>query len=152
MSNIIKLTDSYKLSHWNTYPKGTEKIHSYMSSRGGEYDEMVFHGLAYYLKKYLSKPVSLDDVYEAKALAKDHGVPFNWEGWTYIWETYGGNLPIIIKALPEGSIFKPHDVILTIENTDPKCAWLTSYLETLICAAVGGLQRGACAARHRLHR
>jgi len=130
MSNIIKLTDSYKLSHYNQLPKGTEKIHSYMSSRGGEYDEMVFHGLGYYLKKYLSNPVQLNDIYDAERLAKTHGVPFN-KGWFWIYENHH-LLPIIIKALPEGSIFKPHDVILTIENTDPKCAWLTSYLETLI--------------------
>ena len=103
-----------------------------MSSRGGEYDKMVFHGLVYYLKKYLSETFTWSEIKDAQNLAKTHGIPFNYEGWEYVWKTYKGKLPIVIKAIPEGSIFKPHEVILTIENTDPKCAWLTSYLETLI--------------------
>lgn len=104
-----------------------------MSSRGGEYDEMVFHGLGYYLKKYLSnKFISSSDLIRASDMARGHGVPFNLQGWQYIAKELDSQLPIIIKALPEGSIFKPHDVILTIENTDPNCAWLTSYLETLL--------------------
>jgi len=132
MTNIINLTDSYKFSHFNQYPKGTEKIHSYMSSRGGEYEEMVFFGLKYYLDRYLSNPIDLDHINMANELAKEHGVPFNREGWKYIYLNHAGKLPIKIKALPEGSIFKPHEVILTIENTDPKCAWLVGWVETLI--------------------
>lgn len=132
MSNIIKLTDSYKLSHFNQLPKGTEIVHSYMSSRGGEYDKMVFFGLTYYLKKYLTNSITLNDIQKAERLSEVHGVPFNREGWSHILLEYKGKLPIIIKAIEEGSIFEPHQVILTIENTDPKCAWLTSYLETLI--------------------
>ena len=103
-----------------------------MSSRGGEYDEMVFFGLKYYLDKYLTGGVAAWHIESAETLSEEHGVSFNREGWEYIVKKYKGELPIIIKALPEGSIFKPHEVILTIENTDPKCAWLTSYLETLI--------------------
>lgn len=47
-------------------------------------------------------------------------------------ETHNGYLPIEIKALPEGAITKPNQPLLTIENTDPNCAWLVGYLETLI--------------------
>lgn len=103
-----------------------------MSSRGGEYEEMVFFGLKYYLDRYLSNPIDLDHINMANELAKEHGVPFNREGWKYIYLNHAGKLPIKIKALPEGSIFKPHEVILTIENTDPKCAWLVGWVETLI--------------------
>jgi len=132
MTNIINLTDSYKFSHFNQYPKGTEIIHSYMSSRGGEYDEMVFFGLKYYVEKYLSNAVTWRDVSKVAELAKEHGVPFNEDGWKYIVGALDGKLPIEIKSIPEGSIFKPHEVILTIENTDPKCAWLVGWIETLI--------------------
>lgn len=57
MTNLINLTDSYKFSHFNQYPKGAEIIHSYLSSRGGEYDKIVMHGLPYILKEYLEDRV-----------------------------------------------------------------------------------------------
>jgi len=57
MTNIINLTDSYKFSHYNQYPKGTEIVHSYLAPRGGEYDDVVVHGLNYIIKEYLSIPV-----------------------------------------------------------------------------------------------
>lgn len=132
MTNIINLTDSYKFSHFNQYPKGTEKIHSYMSSRGGEYDEMVFFGLKYYIDKYLNTKIDKLDLAKAYSISKEHGLPFNRKGWEYIFHNYNGNLPIEIKSIPEGSIFKQHQVILTIENTDEKCAWLVGHLETLL--------------------
>lgn len=132
MNNIIKLTDSYKLSHFNQYPKGTETIHSYMSSRGGEYEELVFFGLTYYLKKYLSNPITNSDVLEAERNAIEHGIPFNKEGWDKIIEKHSGYLPITIKALPEESIFTVNEPVLIIENNDPDFFWLSGYLETLL--------------------
>ena len=130
--NIINLTDSYKFSHFNQYPKGTEIVHSYLMARGGEYDEIVMHGLAYILKKYLHGYIYRDYRDASEIMAKDHGIPFNKEGWEYIIEKHSGTLPIIIKALPEGTITKPGVPLLTIENTDPNCAWLIGYLETLL--------------------
>jgi nicotinamide phosphoribosyltransferase len=41
-------------------------------------------------------------------------------------------LPVRIKALPEGTITPVRSVLMTVENTDPKCFWLTNYLETLL--------------------
>ncbi len=43
--NFILNTDSYKASHYLQYPDGTEKVYSYIESRGGEYDKLVFFGL-----------------------------------------------------------------------------------------------------------
>ena len=34
-NNICLLTDSYKVTHHYFYPKGTEKIYSYLESRVG---------------------------------------------------------------------------------------------------------------------
>jgi nicotinamide phosphoribosyltransferase len=132
MSNLITLTDSYKLSHFNQYPEGTEIVHSYLMSRGGEYEDIVFHGLPYILKEYLEKGITGEDIEEGEKLASMHGVPFNKEGWNYILSVHNGKLPIIINALEDGTITKPNVPLLTIENTDPKCAWLVGYLETLI--------------------
>jgi nicotinamide phosphoribosyltransferase len=133
MSNIINLTDSYKFGHFAMYPKGTEIVHSYLMSRGGEYDEIVMHGLPYILKEFLQyQQIWWPNIDKAEDLAKTHGIPFNKQGWQYIFYKCQGYLPIIIKALPEGTIAKPNQPLLTIENTDPNCAWLVGYLETLL--------------------
>lgn len=134
--NIITKTDSYKLSHAVQYPKGTENVYSYFESRvGAKYDETVFFGLQYFLKEYLAGEVAtMEKLEQAKKLADDHVGPgiFNYEGWKYIIEKHGGKLPVRIKAVPEGTPVTVSNVLMTVEVTDPKCFWLTNYLETLL--------------------
>ena len=40
--NICLTTDSYKLNHWNQYPKGTEKVYSYFECAAFEFGEYPF--------------------------------------------------------------------------------------------------------------
>lgn len=131
MSNLISLTDSYKFSHYKQYPNGTEIVHSYLAPRGGEYSDVVMHGLDYILREYLSNGVpSIEDIENVKCLSKKHGVPFNEEGWLYIQKL--GYLPIEIKAVSDGTVCHNKQPLLTLENTDENCAWLVGYLETLL--------------------
>lgn len=130
--NLILDTDSYKTSHYLQYPPGTEQQFSYFESRGGQYPETVFFGLQYIIKKYLSQPILEEHVQEAWELMKAHGVPFNLEGWMHIVNDHKGKLPLRIKAVPEGSVVPTHNVLMTVENTCPKCFWLTSYIETVL--------------------
>jgi nicotinamide phosphoribosyltransferase len=44
---------------------------------------------------------------------------FNEDGWRYILEKHGGKLPIVIKAVPEGTCMPTSNVLFTMENTDP---------------------------------
>lgn len=134
--NIILNTDSYKYSQFNQYPQGTEYVYSYIESRGGAWDATVFFGLQAFIKEYLTVPVTMDDIDEAEAIVTAHGEPFYREGWEYIVKELGGKLPIVIKAAPEGAIIPTKNVLATIENTDPKCWWLTSFLETAILRAI----------------
>ncbi|AVH84943.1 hypothetical protein RsoM2USA_14 [Ralstonia phage RsoM2USA] len=136
LNNLLLNTDSYKASHFLQYPEGTERVFSYIESRGGEYDATVFFGLQMFIKQYLTNPITMDQVEEAKLLWEAHGEPFNYEGWKYIVNELGGKLPVEIKAVPEGSVIPTKNVLVTIENTDPKCFWLTSYLETALLRAV----------------
>lgn len=136
MSNLILNTDSYKVSQFNQYPPGTEYVYSYIESRGGEWDSTVFFGLQAFIKEYLTKPITQADIDEAEEVLMGHGEPFNKQGWEYILRTYGGYLPLSIKAAPEGSIIPTRNVLVTVENTDPNCFWLTSYLETALLRAV----------------
>jgi nicotinamide phosphoribosyltransferase len=117
------MSDSYKASHYRQYPKGTEKVYSYLESRGGKFDNTMFYGLQYFIKKYLvGKVVTEEKIQQAKKVWNAHlgdGM-FNEEGWRYILEKHNGYLPIRIKAVPEGTPVRISNVLVTVENTDPK--------------------------------
>jgi len=133
--NIILATDSYKVSHYRQYPKGTEYVYSYFESRGGKFDEICFFGLQYFVKRYLCGPVVTEEkIAVAKEILDNHMGPghFNEEGWRHILTAHGGHLPISIKSVPEGTVVPAKNVLFTMVNTDPKCYWLTNYLETLL--------------------
>jgi nicotinamide phosphoribosyltransferase len=85
-SNLILLTDSYKVSHSKQYPKNTSYVYSYFESRGGEFDDVVFFGLQYLLKKYLCKGIEGWMIDEAQEYFDSHLGPglFNRKGWEYI--------------------------------------------------------------------
>lgn len=135
MNNIILMTDSYKASHYKQYPPGTTKVYSYIEARKGDFKKTTFFGLQMFLKKVLSKPIVKEDIDEAEAFFTVHGEPFNREGWEYILNEHGGYLPLRICAVPEGTNVELSNVLVTVENTDPKCFWLTSYMETGILRA-----------------
>ena len=134
--NLLLNVDSYKLSHWLQYPEGTEYVSSYIESRGGKFDKSVFFGLQMFLKEYLSKPISHQDIDEAEEFAKLHGVPFNRPAWEYIINKHRGFLPLCIQAVPEGTVLPVRNVLVQVVNTDPNCFWLTSYMETALLRAV----------------
>ena len=43
-----------------------------------------------------------------------------------------------IRAVPEGTPVPVLNVMMTIENTDPRCFWLPNYLETLLVQVLRG--------------
>ena len=137
LDNIILLTDSYKETHWKMYPPGTRTIYSYLEARrGGEYGEVMFFGLQYFLMKYFAGAVvSAEKIERAARFVTAHfGAPevFNREGWEHVLSQHGGTLPVEIRAVPEGLVVPEGNVLLTIENTCPHCAWLVNHLETVL--------------------
>lgn len=136
MQNLILNTDSYKMSHYLQYPQGAEFVSSYIESRGGVYPETVFFGLQLFLKQYLTRPISLADIDEAEIICVAHGVPFNREGWLHILNQHQGYLPLEIEAVAEGTQVPTGNVLVQVINTDPNCAWLTSYIETALLRAI----------------
>lgn len=109
---------------------------SYFESRGGDWDHTVFFGLQYFLERYLAgKVVTAEKIAYAERRVATHlgtAALFNRVGWEHILNEHGGRLPVRIKAVPEGTVVPTHNVLMTIENTDPKAFWLTNYLETLL--------------------
>jgi nicotinamide phosphoribosyltransferase len=134
--NILLMTDSYKVSHWKQYPKKTTRVFSFLESRGGEFPTTTFFGLSYIIKRYLEGVVVTDEkIDEAERLFAQHfgsAELFNRQGWEYISRYHRGRLPVIIRAVPEGTTVPTGNVLLTIENLDPEVPWLVNYLETLL--------------------
>lgn len=133
--NLVLQTDSYKFTHWKQYPPGTQFVYSYLESRGGMFEQTLFFGLQYYLLEYLrGSVVEEEDVIEARNFVDRHIAPgvFNFDGWMHIIRKHGGRLPVVIKAVAEGTLVDVRNVLMTIENTDLECYWLPNYLETLL--------------------
>ncbi|RYD50652.1 MAG: nicotinate phosphoribosyltransferase, partial [Verrucomicrobiaceae bacterium] len=134
--NIILNGDSYKASHFLQYPENTKQVYSYIESRGGAYDEAVFFGLQMFVKEYLTVRVTMAMVEEAAEVYAKHGVPFNRAGWEYIVREKKGKLPIAIRAVKEGTVVPVKNILVSIVNTDVRCFWLTSFLETALLRAI----------------
>ncbi len=132
LDNLILNTDSYKASHWLQYPPNTDATFFYVESRGGQYERTLFFGLQAIIKHSLLTPITHADVDQARDFFAAHGEPFNEAGWRRIVEVHGGRMPVRIRAVPEGSVVPTHQVLVTIESTDPEAYWLPSYLETLL--------------------
>lgn len=134
--NLLLNTDSYKASHAKQYPMGAEFVYSYVESRGGRWDRTVFFGLQMFIKQYLTKPITREMIDEAEVFWAAHGEPFWRDLWDYILDTHNGYLPIEIRAVPEGTIVGGKNVLATVVNTDPRCYWLTSFIETALLRAI----------------
>ena len=137
--NPLLLTDSYKMSHFRQYPPGTEQVYSYFESRGSDpkfaFREVVFFGLQYLLDSIAGQFVTAERIDRAESRCRLHfgnEHNFNRPGWEHILLRHEGRLPVRIKAVAEGTVVPTHNCLLTIENTDPACFWLTNWLETLL--------------------
>jgi nicotinamide phosphoribosyltransferase len=138
-NNLVLLGDAYKYSHHKFYEPNTTKIYSYLESRGGRFEETVVFGLQMFLIEFLEGVAitqeELDEAFDY--LGTKHGVfgredVFDKSKFQYLIDVHGGKLPIRIKAAPEGTVVSVKNVLMTIENTDDNCYWLTNFLETLL--------------------
>ncbi|WP_020396467.1 nicotinate phosphoribosyltransferase [Thiolinea disciformis] len=136
-NNLILNTDSYKASHFLQYPPNSEIVSSYIEARKNpQFDQVLFFGLQAFIKEYLLRPITREQIDEAEAIFLAHGEPFNRAGWEWILEEHLGFLPVTISALPEGVIVPTGTALVQIHNADPHTYWLPSYLETALLRAV----------------
>lgn len=134
--NFLKLTDSYKVTHWKQYPPDTEYVYSYLESRGGTFPATTFFGLQYILKRYFEGiQVTKAKIDAAERFWNAHfggkGL-FNRDGWEHILRAHDGRLPLLIRAVPEGTNVPTKNVLMTVQNLDPAVPWLTNYAETVL--------------------
>lgn len=147
----INLTDGYKVDHRRQYPERTTLVYSNFTPRKSRVEgvnEIVFFGLQYFIKKYMIEEFNRffntnEDLAVSKYsrrinnyLPQGHGVTFD-----HIRELHKLQyLPIVIKALPEGSVVPMRVPPITIHNTKGMDSffWLVNYFETVLSCVVWG--------------
>jgi nicotinamide phosphoribosyltransferase len=135
-NSILFNTDSYKYSHWLQLPEKTTSLFSYIESRGGVFYESLFFGLQSYIKNYLMRPITMEEIDFVESIIRAHGEPFNKKGFQDIVTKHKGYFPVQIKAVLEGSLVPIKNALVTIENTDPEMPWVTNFLETSLLRSV----------------
>lgn len=138
----LLMSDSYKQAHHLFYPEGTEYVYSNTTarkSRVSEQNYIVVFGIQYFIKEYLinqwNESFFSKDIEEV--LSEYHRVIDNHlspniisdDNIRYLHSLR--KLPLRIKSLPEGTKCPIGVPFFTIVNTDPKCYWLTNFIETI---------------------
>jgi len=134
--SILLNTDAYKVSMNLMYPPKCSSVYSYIESRGGKYKETVFFGIQTFIDEYLLKPITMQDIDEAEIIWNSNGQIFDRGNWEHILHKHNGYLPLEIKSVAEGSVVPTNNVLVTIENTDPNCFWLTTWIESSLLRAI----------------
>ena len=86
----------------------------------------------------LYKPITIEEIYETdrfleNAMVTTKGLAkFNYprELWVKIVEDYNGRIPIQIKALPDGSVFYPHEPFAEISSIPTGFGVLAAWFES----------------------
>jgi nicotinamide phosphoribosyltransferase len=146
LSTSILATDAYKLDHRRQYPENTQYVYSNWTprtSRVEEIDEVVFFGLQYFLDKYLGEEfgkffaADVDEVCAEYERQVTNLLGPNQIGTDHIRELHNlGYIPLRFRAVPEGTSVPLKVPMLTVENTDPRFAWLVNYFETLLSSVL----------------
>lgn len=138
------LCDFYKVSHREQYPENTEVVYSTWIPRSNKYfpnaDKVVAFGIQSFVKKYLIEYFNQHFFSRSKQEVVNEYIRFlkftlNVENpnSTHIEELHDlGYLPIVIKAVKEGTRVPMRVPMMVMENTNDKFFWLTNYLETII--------------------
>jgi nicotinamide phosphoribosyltransferase len=150
-------SDSYKQFHHLMYPGGITRLYSNFTPRSFKHmqtDRSVFFGLQYYLKEYLLGQWNRNFFEQPKEKVVQQFKRFHKHFSFYDMPTEHieklhdlGHLPILIKALPEGSLVREKVPFFTITNTHDDFAWLVNFLETQMSTCIWDLCVNATIAR-----
>ena len=138
----LLLKDFYKVDHLHQYPEGISLVYNNFTarmSRMAGMDRMMVFGIQYLIKEYLIRQMNE----QFFRLPKDKAIlPYkrtisnalkdpdlSFDHIEALWEL--GHLPLLIKALPEGSLVDLKVPFMTSVSTHPDFAWIVNMLETL---------------------
>ena len=138
------LCDFYKVGHRLQYPENTQVVYSTWTPRSGKYAPNIKAVTAFGFQGFVKE--FLIDYFNDNFFGRDKKEIVN-EYKRYLKFCLGqaepdashieelhdlGYLPLLIKAVDEGTQVPFRVPMLTIENTDPRFFWLTNYFETLM--------------------
>ncbi|MCC3292394.1 nicotinate phosphoribosyltransferase [Arthrobacter sp. zg-Y1110] len=146
VTDALFQTDAYKLGHIHMYPQGTTKVLSNFTNRGSRLDgvdHVVHFGLQAFLQKYCIEAFApffdadedeavaeyqagLNDILGPNNIGSDHIRALHRKGY----------LPLIFRALPEGTRVPLLVPSVTVESTEPEFFWLVNYIETALSASI----------------
>ena len=133
--SILLNTDSYKVGMYKQYPEDTICVYSYIESRGGLYDEVVTAGIQPFVMQYM-QPFTCDDILFANSLWTLHGEEFPLTQMLGMYHEYGGDWPVQIRSVLDGTVVPNKNVIAVVSNTDSRYAFCTTWVETAFLRAV----------------
>ena len=156
--SAMLLCDFYKISHREMYPEGMELVYSTWTPRASrmkDVNEVVVAGNQAFVKEWLidffnehffKRPKAEVIAEYARIIKYTLGVA---EPQTAHIEALHdlGYLPLLIKAVPEGTVLPLRVPALTIQNTKKEFFWLTNYIETLASCELWPVYTGATIAR-----
>jgi len=129
--------DGYKGSHKPLYPDGAKRMVSYIESRGGKYDRVLWFGLQLLIKEHFSQQLTHAHVDNLIAFEKEYTVGGNVTkdleiALRTVVDEYNGWYPIKIRSAKEGLIIPVNNVLVSVESTvdDNRVFSLVSYFET----------------------
>ena len=141
--NPLFLTDGYKVGHHQQYPKGTTLVYSNFTPRTNKYapkgcDQVVSFGQQMVMKiihesfqnDFFSQPKDMVCGEMKRELSMYLNADYDVSHFEALWDLQ--YLPIMVKAIEEGSLVGIKIPVLTIYNTHPDFYWITNYLETII--------------------
>jgi len=136
--NFILIADSYKVPHIAHLPKGTLRSHSNIVARkpfidkehGIEINDVVVLGPQVVAQILASVKITDEMIDEAEIEINEQGYDFPRAEWEAIRDL--GYLPLVVRAVPEGTILPIGLPIASIENTVDGFAWLPAYIETWV--------------------
>lgn len=135
MNNLLLQTDVYKMGHMEQYAPGCDKVYSYLIARSDrKFNETVFFGLQYYIKRYLSQPITPamgeEFLTYRKMILGGENSPEVESKIRALCKL--GYLPLEIKAVEEGTVLPIRNVLMTITNTHPDFYWVVGFVESLL--------------------
>lgn len=137
----VLLKDGYKVGHKFQYPADTTLVYSNLTARKSRIegvDGLIAFGMQYFIQEYFIRQFSENFFAQPRerVMAQYARRIDNYLGLmdhSHIGELHDlGHLPLLVKAVPEGTLVPFRVPILTIRNTEPRFYWLTNMVETLL--------------------
>lgn len=160
-TSMILMSDFYKQSHAEQYPKGITKLISYATARmsriekGQCGDKLIVFGIQSFVKDFLIERfnetffnVDIDEAIEFYTAIIGETFPLSMVDVEKFKKLHKlGYLPVEVSCLPEGtrvpirSAFNLPDgqcqvPFMSIENTHPDFPWVTEFLESVTSSEV----------------